>query len=230
MGLDSVELLVDIENKFQIKFTDYEAEKINTVGDFYKAILNKIELKPQTECNSQKLFYRLRQMFSIYTDISPKEIYPTTELSKIISKNNRKETWNTFQNSFSFKIPDLKRPEKLISILEIISMCIFLLSFSAILISISELNLTFFLIALMLISFMSMAWIVTKPFKKNLPLLNMRDLVETILVINSETFEMSSNNKSEILLLLKGAIQDKCGLDYEEIKLDATITNDLGIN
>ena len=43
MGLDVVELLLAVEEAFQISFSNEEATKILTVGDFYDGILKKIE-------------------------------------------------------------------------------------------------------------------------------------------------------------------------------------------
>lgn len=43
MGLDSVELIMRIEEEFSIEISDIEAGEILTVGDFYKLILKKID-------------------------------------------------------------------------------------------------------------------------------------------------------------------------------------------
>lgn len=48
MGLDSVELLVEIEEAFNIEISNLEAEKINTIKDFYEIILEKTD-NDQTE-------------------------------------------------------------------------------------------------------------------------------------------------------------------------------------
>ena len=46
MGLDSVELLVYVEDQFGIEISDLEAEKIITVGEFAEAVFSKIKLNP----------------------------------------------------------------------------------------------------------------------------------------------------------------------------------------
>lgn len=38
MGLDSVEILMKVEDTFRIKIPDFEAEQIVTVGDFHNTV------------------------------------------------------------------------------------------------------------------------------------------------------------------------------------------------
>ncbi len=42
MGLDSVELVIDIEEKFQIRISDDEAESIQTAGDLFHIVRLKL--------------------------------------------------------------------------------------------------------------------------------------------------------------------------------------------
>ncbi len=44
MSLDSLELLVEIENNFGVEFSTPEAESMETVGDFHELILEKLKL------------------------------------------------------------------------------------------------------------------------------------------------------------------------------------------
>jgi Phosphopantetheine attachment site len=61
MGLDSIELISEIEQKFGINIPDREAEKITTVGKMYDAVWGHLEGKYSNKCNSQILFYKLRK-------------------------------------------------------------------------------------------------------------------------------------------------------------------------
>lgn len=45
MGLDSVEILMEIEDSFGIEIPQHEAERICTVGDLYNAVWQKLEGK-----------------------------------------------------------------------------------------------------------------------------------------------------------------------------------------
>ena len=47
MGLDSVEIVLDVEDAFQIDISDEEARKVFTVGELYNLILSKIDVQEQ---------------------------------------------------------------------------------------------------------------------------------------------------------------------------------------
>ena len=43
MGLDFIELVVEIEDSFHVSFDDLDLEKVVTVGDLYSLLLQHIE-------------------------------------------------------------------------------------------------------------------------------------------------------------------------------------------
>ena len=45
MGLDSVELVMSVEDAFQINISEEEASKIRTVGEFYDVVRSKLAIK-----------------------------------------------------------------------------------------------------------------------------------------------------------------------------------------
>ena len=63
MGLDSVEILMKVEDTFGIKIPDQEAEQILTVGDFHNAVWRHLSGKQTDKYKSQNLFYKLRKAF-----------------------------------------------------------------------------------------------------------------------------------------------------------------------
>jgi len=57
MGLDSVELILRTEDVFSIDLPDEECDLIRTVGDLYKAVLQKLDLPyvPGSEIEAESL-------------------------------------------------------------------------------------------------------------------------------------------------------------------------------
>ena len=68
MGLDLVELVMEVEDEFAITIPDADAEKIQTVGDLYQYVLQRTghpaaDAPPPAVCGSARSFYRLRAAF-----------------------------------------------------------------------------------------------------------------------------------------------------------------------
>ena len=65
--MDSVELLVEIEDYFQIEITNIEAENIETVYDFQQCILDKLQTKKSLQANIP--YYEAPDVFEILKKI-----------------------------------------------------------------------------------------------------------------------------------------------------------------
>ena len=63
MGLDSVEIIVGIENAFKIRIPDSVAAKIVTPRDLVLYVSSVIEIQPSKVCQTQQIFYALRRKF-----------------------------------------------------------------------------------------------------------------------------------------------------------------------
>jgi hypothetical protein len=99
MGLDSVELVMAVEEQFGITISDEEAQEMRTVGDMYQCVLGKVMTTEKSSCLTQKAFHLLRrtamQLFSVPRD----QFRPDTQLNLIIPKDSRRENWRTFQSA-----------------------------------------------------------------------------------------------------------------------------------
>ena len=230
MGLDSVELLIDVENAFQIIITDPEAEKIATVGDFYELILKKIDFSKNYQCQSQILFYKLREVISRHCRVERKGITPSTELSTLFSETTIKERWATIQDEVYFKLPGLKRSKKLLFVLNWSSFILICLAIIAVIVAFNSSNFVLILYAISFIVITYLSWIFTRNMKKHPRYKNMRDLVQGILPLNIKHLDLSIRDKNDVLHILKYLIHDKTGVELDEITLEANIVNDLGLN
>lgn len=59
-GLSVIELIMAIEETFEMTTTDDDAETITTVGDIKDFVASHVRRSPSTECQTQRAFYRLR--------------------------------------------------------------------------------------------------------------------------------------------------------------------------
>ncbi len=90
MGLDSVELLVEVEKTFDIEILDSEAAEILTVGDFYNVVWSRIKHRKSNKCMSAMLFYRLRQYFIENYRIAKNDVQLNCGIDNFIEKENRR--------------------------------------------------------------------------------------------------------------------------------------------
>ncbi len=106
MGLDSVELIVTIEDTFGISIPAAECELICSVQDMADAVFEIIKVKPNEKCLSQIVFYRVRKAFELFGNEKP-DITPNTKLSDLLSKTDLMNDWAQLENNIGLKIPDL---------------------------------------------------------------------------------------------------------------------------
>ncbi|XLS27647.1 phosphopantetheine-binding protein [Flavobacteriaceae bacterium M23B6Z8] len=106
MGLDSVELVMSIEDKFGIRIKDSEAEKIYTIQDFADIVFNRISKNPTDKCLTQIVFYRIRKALRNLTS-TVKEIRPDMKISEFFTQSELKEKWSQLKTEVELELPDL---------------------------------------------------------------------------------------------------------------------------
>ena len=93
MGLDTVELVMEMEETFGIVIDDLDAEKIGTVGQAYRYILNKLKLRQSVPCPSAALFYRLRRGLMAASGADRRSIRPASRIGDLLPSQGRRATW-----------------------------------------------------------------------------------------------------------------------------------------
>ncbi len=230
MGLDSVELLIDIENAFQISISDQEAENTGTVGELYNLIINKIDYSKHNKCNSQVMFYKLRQVLSYHCQFDKNKITPKTKLEDLFDEKSIKLKWKNIQDELYFNISDLQRSRSLklgLRIISIIGVIISIILFSDLFI---DSNMNMKITSFLIILFIYVLWRVTIPFKSYPKFVTVGEWITGILPINIKIIDLSIQDKNDVLSVLKFIINDKAGVPIKDIKLDSHIVYDLGIN
>ncbi|WP_420571293.1 phosphopantetheine-binding protein [Kordia sp.] len=106
MSLDSVALLVSIEEQFGIEIPDAECETIATVQQLVEVVYKKINIQPNQKCISQLVFYRLRKALEQLGN-NRKNITPNTKLSDLLSQTNLASDWKQLAIALQLQIPDL---------------------------------------------------------------------------------------------------------------------------
>ncbi|MFC6860553.1 acyl carrier protein [Zunongwangia atlantica] len=197
MGLDSVELLMSVENKFGIRIEDSEAEKIYTVQNFVDSVYDKIIINPTEKCLTQIVFYRIRKAFQ-NLKLTDKAIKPETKLSELLTQTELKENWYLLETEIGLELPELVALDfnpNLGSHVKIFGM---------------------------------------KTIKRTTPVSSgtIRDLIHWTIALNQEKLIDIQNvtSKYEVERIIIGIINRNMGIPISEIKLEHSITDDLGID
>ncbi len=236
MGLDSVELLVTVEEAFGISFTDPEAEKIATVGDLYKGVWSKIKDREQIEnnkCKSAVLFYKFRNYFETEFDSKRKEIVPNSLLKNILPEVDIKTKWAKIEDGLELELPNLTHSKNITTALFITGITLIFGGFFLPIDIIKEFGNSQYWWLMPIIGIGATTIMVksAKPLKTTIPLDNIRELIDEVLLLNyAKISKQLGTNRLEVENVIKLIIQDRTGVELKEIVPEASFTHDLGID
>lgn len=110
MGLDLVELVLEVENRFGVTIPDEEAQKITTPRKLIDWLGDKKVLPSPKSlgCRSQASFYRLRQAILGMVNLPKNAVRPATRLDSILPSKDLHAEWRCLKNRAGFRSwPDL---------------------------------------------------------------------------------------------------------------------------
>lgn len=126
MGLDGVELIMAVEERFGIEITDPEATKIRTPRELTNLVLTKVKTTSASECFSQKAFHLLRRSAIREFGVNQKALRPDTPLDNVLPREDRRSNWQLFANRIgATNWPTLRRPTWIVSALGITTFLVF---------------------------------------------------------------------------------------------------------
>jgi acyl carrier protein len=105
MGLDTVELVMQMEETFGIVVDDLDAERIGTVGQAYRYILRKLELRQSHPCPSAALFYRLRRALMESSGADRKSISPSALMATFLPETGFRAAWIGLGDELGVRLP-----------------------------------------------------------------------------------------------------------------------------
>ena len=109
MGLDGVELVMDVEDRFGTSFPDAEVERMQTVGDLHNFVMARIRSQHSVACPAAAMFYPIRKILVDEFGLDRSLIRPSTNLESLVDENHRGEFWRTIESSLATRLPRLRR-------------------------------------------------------------------------------------------------------------------------
>jgi hypothetical protein len=107
MGLESLELLMKVEEEFGIKIENEDIQPILTVEQLHQLICQKYSRVSTDSCISQKTFDRLRNGLVSELQIPREQIVPNAATEEFFPETNRKERWNQISKRTQLNFPKL---------------------------------------------------------------------------------------------------------------------------
>jgi acyl carrier protein len=111
MGLDGLELVMAVEEKFGIEIADEEAQNALTPRLLYDVVEKKIRTVPTELCHSQRAFYILRRAFRTQFSTDRKAFRPGASLESLVPRQDRIRHWEDLKRNLgALRWPKLVLP------------------------------------------------------------------------------------------------------------------------
>jgi acyl carrier protein len=233
MGLDSVEILVNVENAFGITIPNFEAEKITTVGDIHSIVWRNVQGRQSMRCKSQQLYYKLRHALITKFKVDNNDVELNASLNDIFPKTNRRLLYRKLERELQLKLPPLVLPAVWKNTLRITGVLAIAGSLVFSLIIVNQFNYTRWLYLLpgmgilLTIFFSNILDAVRTVFEPAI----VRTYTQKVLSLNYATLiQQSGPNRKEMEIVINNIIAETIGLELHEVSPEKSLTNDLGID
>jgi acyl carrier protein len=233
MGLDSVEILVNVENAFGITISNYEAEKITTVGDIHNVVWRNVQGRQSMRCRSQQLFYKLRYLLINKFQVPRDAIELDASLNEIFPKKNRRIKYFRLQKELQLKLPELVLPAGWNRFLIVTGFTLIPGLLALALVLMYGYGYTWWLYLLPGLGIISTVFIsnildaVRTEFKPDI----LKGFTQTVLAFNYGTLMTDKGvNRDEMEIIINNIIAETGGLDLHEVSPEKSLTNDLGLD
>lgn len=90
---DPVEMIMEVEQRFNVTIPDEQAERMITVGDVYLYLLRKTRRSFPTPCPTSQAFYRVRRTLTEDFGVARGQVRPATQLRKLFPAASRSLIW-----------------------------------------------------------------------------------------------------------------------------------------
>jgi acyl carrier protein len=113
VGLDLVDLVLEVEDTFGIRFTNAEAEKWTRVGELIRGVYGKLHPPAGSwYCESGRAFYKFRKAMRQALPLERHQVRPGSSLELLLPIEHRPETWRRLQAA-GLDLPTLILPYRL---------------------------------------------------------------------------------------------------------------------
>jgi acyl carrier protein len=113
MGLELVEIVMEVEDTFGIVITDDDATGMRSVGELHRQIIESRLRARQRGCPTARAFHKIRRVLMESASVPRRSIRPSTPLKAILPPVARRRAWRTLQETTSGRLRGLRLPFRL---------------------------------------------------------------------------------------------------------------------
>lgn len=113
MGMDGIEIHLNVERSFGIVIADHEARAVLTPGDLYALVLSKLPPPDSAGCVTSHAFYRLRQSLMALFSHHRSLITLSARTDTLVPSTDRRARWADLQEALELDLPALELPPSL---------------------------------------------------------------------------------------------------------------------
>lgn len=106
MGLDGVEIVMSVEDRFNVSLPDYECSRVRTVADLAALVISRLP-RQSGVCATARAFYEVRKLMTAQGGLARGLIRPRTRLDELFPAGTR-ESWKALREH-DRRLPALTR-------------------------------------------------------------------------------------------------------------------------
>jgi acyl carrier protein len=121
MGLELLEMVLEVERTFGIKLPDARASEVRTVGDLHGCIIEILGREAGERQLADGVFEKLRIALATIKGMTPESIDADTQLSTLLPFIGRRSAWRRLAKLIDLPLPPLQRPHVLSTIITVVA-------------------------------------------------------------------------------------------------------------
>ncbi len=234
MGMDSVEIILRIEEDFAISISDEEASSLRTVGELHALIVRKLETAPSFR--PARAFFRLRTAIVHVLDRPRRAIGVHTKLAHLLPRSTRIAAWTSLAEVSGLIFPKLRHPRWLRDTIRVLACAVGLVTLLG-LASWSHPSGLAWLPATLTaciagFAFLTGLYRLTSFLAWDLPVRTLGELAQQLTGLNPAEFALEGEllSPADVWQRLVAILVDQLALTREEIHPDSRFVEDLGVD
>jgi acyl carrier protein len=228
MGLDAVEILMDVEEHFGITIQNTQAERVRTVGDLVSLIQSRIEAAHLATCPTLVSFLRLRSWVRELVTDETLRVRTGTRVVDVLTRSQRRRLWTRLGDFLGSALPGLRRPpalRKFLAFLVVTTIALAIAAAAKIDLAILPLTLVFAALVTLVLHFATVPLRIYPPDT----LTTFGAIARRMAGVTAATKQLHLHSYDAILDELRPILVDTLGVDGSEVVPTARFIEDLGM-